>query len=115
MAGQILVPAAAIRAHEELFAYWASLRGGGRLPGRRDLDPAAMKRLLPTVSLIDVARRDPPDFRIRLAGTALYSVYGREITGRTLGEIYSTGAAAYLRCELGKVIANMEERRVGKD
>ena len=101
-------PAAAIRAHEELFTYWTSLRDGARLPARRDLDPAGMKRLLPTVSLIDVARRDPMDFRVRLAGTGLYSVYGCEITGKSLYDIYSSGAADYWRGELGKVIA---ERR----
>jgi hypothetical protein len=67
-----------------------------------------MTRLLPTVSLIDVARRDPMDFRVRLAGTGLYGVYGGEITGKSLGDIYNTGAAEYWRLELGKVIA---ERR----
>ncbi len=108
MKAQIGVPAAAVRAHEELFAYWTSLRDGARLPARCDLDPAGMKRLLPTVSLIDVARRDPMDFRIRLAGTGLYGVYGGEITGKSLADIYSTSAADYWRAELGKVIA---ERR----
>jgi hypothetical protein len=108
MTAQIGVPAAAVRAHEELFAYWASLKDGGRLPGRRHLDPGGMTRLLPTVSLIDVARRDPMDFRVRLAGTGLYGVYGGEITGKSLGDIYNTGAAEYWRLELGKVIA---ERR----
>jgi len=86
MKAQIGIPAAAIRAHEELFTYWTSLRDGARLPARRDLDPAGMKRLLPTVSLIDVARRDPMDFRVRLAGTGLYGVYGGEITGKSLAE-----------------------------
>ncbi|MGH6910875.1 MAG: PAS domain-containing protein [Phenylobacterium sp.] len=105
MKAQVRVPAAAVRAHEELFAYWASLRDGARLPARCDLDPAGMKRLLPTVSLIDVARRDPMDFRIRLAGTGLYGVYGGEITGKSLSDIYSTSAADYWRTELGKVIA----------
>jgi hypothetical protein len=108
MKAQVKVPAAAVRAHEELFAYWASLKDGGRLPGRRHLDPGGMTRLLPTVSLIDVARRDPMDFRVRLAGTGLYGVYGGEITGKSLGDIYNTGAAEYWRLELGKVIA---ERR----
>ena len=83
MAAQIGAPAAAARAHEELFAYWASLRAAGRLPARRDIDPARFKRHLPTVSLIDVAR-EPLDFHMRLAGTGLYGVYGREITGRSL-------------------------------
>jgi hypothetical protein len=32
-------PATAVRAHEEIFAYWASLRSAGRLPGRADIHP----------------------------------------------------------------------------
>ena len=105
MSAQIGAPAAAARAHEELFGYWASLRRGARLPARRQLDPREIKRLLPTVSLIDVAR-EPLDFRMRLAGTALYGVYGREITGKRLSEIYSASAADYWRTELGKVVAD---------
>jgi hypothetical protein len=107
MVAQIGAPAAAARAHEELFAYWASLRDGVLLPGRRHLDPGGIKRLLPTVSLIDVVR-EPLDFSMRLAGTALYGVYGREITGKRLSDIYNTAAADYWRVELGKVVA---ERR----
>jgi hypothetical protein len=104
MAAQIGAPAAAVRAHEELFAYWASLRQGSRLPGRLNLDPGDIKRHLPTVSLIDVDR-EPMQFRLRLAGTGLYGVYGREITGKTLGEVYNSAAADYWRVELSKVVA----------
>jgi len=107
MVAQIGAPAAAARAHEELFAYWASLRTPGRLPGRADIDPGRFKRHLPTVSLIDVAD-DPLDFRMRLAGTALYGVYGREITGRSLKDVYAGGAADYWRLELAEVV---RERR----
>ncbi|THD81630.1 MAG: PAS domain-containing protein [Phenylobacterium sp.] len=103
MAAQIGAPAAAVRAHEELFAYWASLRRGARLPGRRDLHPGAIKRLLPTISLIDVAA-EPRDYRIRLAGTGLYDVYGREITGRRIAEVYNTAAADYWRDQLTRVV-----------
>ena len=107
MAAQIGSSAAAARAHEELYAYWAGLRSGPRLPGRGDIKPEDFKRLLPTVSLIDV-RRDPLDFRLRLAGTGLYSVYGREITGRALDDVYNSAAADYWRIELSKIV---EERR----
>ncbi len=104
MAAQIGAPSAAIRAHEELYAYWSSLRAGRALPIRRCLDPADMKRLLPTVSLTEVIAGEPRDYRIRLAGTALYNVYGREITGRSLTEVYNTAAADYWRRELGRVV-----------
>jgi hypothetical protein len=48
------------------------------------------------------------EFRLRLAGTGLYGVYGREITGRTLGEVYNSAATSYWQAELGKVV---EDRR----
>jgi len=96
-------PATAMRAHEELFAYWSSLRRGGRLPGRADLDPAGFKRLLPAICLIDV-RSSPRDYRVRLAGTRLYGVFGGEITGKGLAEIYGPSAAEYWRVELDKVV-----------
>jgi len=110
MAAHIAPPAAAIRAHEELFAYWSSLRADARVPPRKRLDPNDMKRLLPTVSLIEVAPGEPNDFRVRLAGTGLYNVYGREITGRRISEIYNTAAADYWRDELGRVV---KDRRPG--
>lgn len=103
MAAQIGAPSAAARAHEELFGYWAALRRGCGLPARRDLDPRDIKRLLPTVSLTEVLR-EPLDFRIRLAGTGLYDVYGREITGKRLSEIYNAAAADYWRSELNRLV-----------
>ena len=104
---QLGAPATAVRAHEELFAYWASRRPQGRLPGRMHIAPDDLKRHLPTISLIDVSRDERTGerlYRQRLAGTELYSVYGREITGRTLEEIYSAPAAQYWRAELDKVV-----------
>ena len=112
MNAQMSASATAARAHQEMFAYWASLRRGASLPSRLDLHPAGIKRMLPTVSLIDV-KRDPDgalDYRLRLAGTGLYSVYGREITGRTLDDVYNTAAVEYWREQLGKVVT---ERRPG--
>ena len=119
--------ASAVRAHEELFAYWASRRIGGRLPGRRQIDPNDFKRHLPTVSLIDVvpvevvhgnvapadvAPRDVTpgarDYRLRLAGTGLYGVYGREITGLRLDDVYGAAAEDYWRSHLDTVV---DERR----
>ena len=101
MSGQLGSFAAAARAHEEVFAYWSSLRREARLPSRCDINPFRLKRQLPTISLINI---DPAgQFRLRLAGTGLYTVYGREITGRSLDEVYSGPAADYWREQLEKV------------
>ena len=102
MMAQMGGPATAVRAHEEIFAYWASRRQGARLPSRASIHPEDFKRHLPTISLIDVIR-EPRAYRQRLAGTGLYGVYGREITGRTLDEVYNgfrrpnTGASSWTR------------------
>ena len=106
MGTQIGPPTAAIRAHEELFAYWRSLCEDQPAPPRAKVDPAHMKRLLPTVSLIETPRTAGQDYRVRLAGTGLYNVYGREITGRSFSEVYNSAAADYWRAELDKVVAD---------
>lgn len=103
MMAQLATPQAAARAHQEVFSYWASLRRDGRLPARADIHPAAFRKLLPTISLIDVLD-GPLDYRMRLAGTGLYPVYGGEITGKGLRDIYSREAASYWRTELDKVV-----------
>ena len=106
---QVGTPVSAVRAHEEMFAYWASRREGGQLPGRAAIHPQHFKRHLPTISLIDVLD-GPRDYRLRLAGTGLYGVYGREITGQTLEDVYAGPAAAYWRAELDKIV---DSRRPG--
>jgi hypothetical protein len=109
MSTQLGATATAVRAHEELFAYWAGLRRRGALPARHDLDPGRIKRLLPTVSLTEVMR-EPLDYRLRLAGTGLWGVYGGEITGKRLTDVYNTAAADYWRCELDQVVADKRPR-----
>lgn len=103
MLAQVAAPASAVRALEEMFAYWASLRREGRLPGRSDIDPNRFKRHLPTISLIDV-NVAPLSFRIRLAGTALYGLHGRETTGLDLEQVHGAEEGVYWRSELEKVV-----------
>lgn len=98
-------PAAAVRAHEELHAYWAALRREGRLPSRADIHPSGFKRHLPGVSLIDVVHGGAR-FRYRLAGTGLYRIYGREITGQSLEGAFPMGEAEYWSGELQKCVAS---------
>jgi len=109
MLAQVAAPATAVRALEELFGYWAGLRRPGRLPSRADIDPNRFKRHLPTVSLIDVIPA-PLSFRQRLAGTGLYALHRREITGLTLEQAYGEQEAPYWRAELEAVV---QRRRPG--
>ena len=62
----------------QLYDYWLEKASGRAMPDRTDIHPAHIPRLLPHVSLIEVAGGR---CRIRLAGTRLRDVYDREITG----------------------------------
>src|SRR5258706_3818450 len=59
--------------------YWSRIRHGRATPDQADIDPKALKRLLPFVFLLD-ARGGT--FTYRLAGTTLCERYGSELRGR---------------------------------
>jgi hypothetical protein len=59
--------------------YWSRIRNGRATPDQADIDPRALKRLLPFVFLLD-ARGGT--FTYRLAGTTLCERYGGELRGR---------------------------------
>lgn len=62
---------------ELLFGYWTKLRGGRRVPSRADVEPRAIKRLLPDLFIIDRIGRNR--YQFALAGTRLCWLYGREL------------------------------------
>jgi hypothetical protein len=59
--------------------YWSLIRRGRPAPDQADVDPKALKRLLPFVSLLDARHSH---FVYRLAGTTLCERYGGELRGR---------------------------------
>jgi hypothetical protein len=62
-----------------LVGYWSRLRKDGTLPDQTDIDPRAIKRMLPYVFILDVAETHRPVYR--LAGTALCERFGFELKG----------------------------------
>jgi len=78
----------------DLFDYWLRSAGVRSMPARADLDPLKVPRLLPHLGLIDL-RQGLDQGLFRLAGTRLRDVYGKEITGRRLSEVFSGVCAAY--------------------
>jgi hypothetical protein len=60
--------------------YWSRLRQGRSVPDQADIDPKALKRLLPFVFLLEA--RSDGTFVYRLAGTTLCERYGGELRGR---------------------------------
>jgi hypothetical protein len=69
-----------------LHNWWLAHRGPSGIPDRRDLDPAALRTVLPNLFIADV---EPEPFRIRyrLVGTKAVRTTGFDITGRYLDEL----------------------------
>lgn len=62
-----------------LVGYWSRLCAGRDVPDQADIDPRALKRMLPHVFIID--GRDCARPTYRLAGTALCDRFGMELRG----------------------------------
>lgn len=77
-----------------LYDYWLGRCVNAALPARADINPADIARLLPGISLIEVAS-DIGQCRVRLAGTRLREIYDREITGLHLCDLAWGGKADY--------------------
>src|SRR5260370_6304800 len=67
----------------QFYEHWLSIAPPGRLPGRQQVAPEQMVRMLSRMWMLDV-HRDPLRFRYRLYGTALVSSLGREAPGQWL-------------------------------
>lgn len=76
----------AIPEQQMLYDYWLSRHGSEGLPCRADINPCHIGRLLPGISLIDVAE-NLAQSRVRLAGTRLRDIYDREITGLCIEDL----------------------------
>lgn len=74
----------------DLFAYWNTLRGDRAAPERRDIDPAAIRKLLADTLMVEVKADglEQPTFSIRLSGTRVNALLGLDPKGRSLTEIW---------------------------
>jgi len=69
-----------------LYEYWDGKRNGRRAPARSDIDPTEIPDLLGYVNLFEV-QEAPRDFRVRLNGTEITRMLGREVTGKWCSEV----------------------------
>jgi hypothetical protein len=74
-----------------LWRAWHGWRGNRPLPGRRDVDPAAIRPLLPNLVLLE--RLAGGRFRYRLAGEAVNSLFQTNLGGRFVDDALPPGMA----------------------
>lgn len=70
---------------EQAYLYWLDKAAGRRMPGRADIDPTEIPKLLPDVMLVE--RLDSGRYRYRLIGTENAAAHGVNATGRFLDEV----------------------------
>jgi len=70
-----------------LHAYWDRLRAGRAAPERSELDPGAIRTILGDVMILEVG--GPHRYAVRLAGTRICALMGRELKDRAFAEAFS--------------------------
>jgi len=90
-----------------LFAYWDGLRGERTAPERAEIEPAAIRHVLADTFVVEVdsARHCP----FRLAGTRLCALFGRELKGVGLCDLWATDR----RHEAASLIGTVLDERAG--
>lgn len=77
--GSLTLPPSLTQEGKDFVLYWDSLRGDRYFPDREDLEPGAIKHLLPYIVIHDLV--SPDLIRLRLIGTAVAEHYEQDITG----------------------------------
>src|SRR6185503_20145730 len=72
----------------ELYDYWERLRRGQPAPHRSDIEPSDIRRILADTFILGVARREK--YKIRLYGTRICALYGREIKGTNFFDLWTS-------------------------
>jgi hypothetical protein len=78
----------------DLWLYWAAKKGPG-LPGRAAIQPEEMRDFLGHLLLMDVVEGGA-DFRYRLHGTSLISLFGGDLTGQLVSSLVVEGVTDLL-------------------
>lgn len=89
---------------ETVFNYFNTLRAGRSAPLRTEIDPAALKSVLPDLFIMEKGRDGI--IRFRLAGTRVCAMLGQEMRDRTFSDIWDPAVRHRMRLAADTVLAN---------
>lgn len=89
---------------EALFDYWNAMRAGRIAPLRSEIEPGAIRRLLPHIFILE--RHEKQSYRFRLAGTGMCSAYGMEFRGHNFLSMWQDDCSESLDKALREVTGN---------
>lgn len=77
------------QASRAIFDYWINLKHDGAVPLKTEIDPTALRHLLPHLF---IAGLDPTNtLAFRLAGTRICDLFGREFRGEAFAGVWQEG------------------------
>ncbi|WP_161973922.1 PAS domain-containing protein [Rhizobium deserti] len=80
------------QASRQVFDYWIQLRGSRPAPLRTEIDPVALRRILPHLFIAESGPQETLSFR--LAGTRICDLFDREFRGSSFGAIWTDGESS---------------------
>ncbi len=86
-----------------LIGYWSRLHRDGQIPDQADIDPRGIKRMLPSVFILDA--HDPACPTYRLAGTLLCERFGKELRGASFLGHWEAAAPDTLQSLFARTLA----------
>lgn len=89
---------------ETVYQYFNDLRGNRPAPLRSEIDPAALKSVLPDLFILEKVRDGT--VRFRLAGTRVCLILGREMRDRAFVDIWHATVRHRMRLAADAVIAS---------
>jgi hypothetical protein len=92
------------RTTEAVFDYFNHLRAGRAAPLRTEIDPAALKTVLPDLFILERGRDGI--VRFRLAGTRVCFILGQEVRNREFAEVWEPSARHKMKLAADTVLAN---------
>jgi hypothetical protein len=73
-------------ATRKVYDYWLRIKGDRPAPLRSEIDPTALRRLLPYLFILTPGAEGAPEFR--LAGTRICEIFGRELRGAAFSGLW---------------------------
>ena len=89
---------------QTVFGYFNRIRGERSAPLRSEIDPAALKAVLPDIFILEMSRQREAYFR--LAGTRICSIMGHELRGENFVDLWHAPNRHKIRLAVEAVLAN---------
>jgi hypothetical protein len=90
--------------HQEtkaVFAQWDAAKRGAKVPSRAAIEPRGFSRHLSQICLLE---KSGPDATIRLGGTSICELFGKELRGGQFGALFTRGARLSVQAALARAL-----------